>query len=754
MRLLLLLLLLFAPPLAAQTVEVRSGEHDTFTRLVFYLPDGVTGSLESGGEDPVVRLSRAGLRFDTGGVFARIPRTRLTDLLPVAGSGLALALACDCPVTLQREGARLLVVDISDGPARSAATPPSATRPQLRFGTVSPGAEVPMTTVRDRPAAPRQVPTPEAFPPEDAASAVARAERVSEAERALLQQIARAATQGLLDPVALARSRPTPTPEASVIPSAPPPGLPGEEEPQVAAESSVDQALRDVEGAPRMTADGEACLPDRSFDVASWASTGPFGSQLGALRVAAYGDVGRPDPEALTALARFYIHYGFGAEALEALSRIEAEQVALSSLRDMARILEMGQTGAPSVLDGQADCDGAVALWSVLASAVPVRGAGINAAAVQRTLLALPEALRRYLGPILSERLLLSGEEDLARQVLRLSAIGPAPPEADLAAARVDLVTGQTAPAEARLARAANAGGEASPEALATLLETQLSSGTEIDPVRIEEAAAYATQLRGQPLGARLKRAEIRALAANGRYETAFEELARAEAVISAAERQELLSDIALGLAARAGDVSLLDVALSRLTLVAGELAPEAGNAVAERLLALGFPEEAASFLAMGAEGVEGRDRRLLRARAALALERPRRAQADLLGLSGPDVEVLKAEAEALLGNHEAASDGFDALDDAAGAARQAWLAGDWQRLRASEDPVLSDLANLVRSETEPVARPERGPGGGLPDGTLAQNRMLLQSSGAARETLEKLLESVEMSGALEAPQQ
>ena len=75
MRLLLLLLLLFAPPLAAQTVEVRSGEHDTFTRLVFYLPDGVTGSLESGGEDPVVRLSRAGLRFDTGGVFARIPRT-------------------------------------------------------------------------------------------------------------------------------------------------------------------------------------------------------------------------------------------------------------------------------------------------------------------------------------------------------------------------------------------------------------------------------------------------------------------------------------------------------------------------------------------------------------------------------------------------------------------------------------------------------------------------------------------------------
>ena len=87
--------LCLAWPLAvwAQTVEVRSGEHANFTRLVFNLPERMDVDLRYQADGVVLSFERDGLTFDTGTVFARVPTTRL-KAMSVDASRMTLTLAC------------------------------------------------------------------------------------------------------------------------------------------------------------------------------------------------------------------------------------------------------------------------------------------------------------------------------------------------------------------------------------------------------------------------------------------------------------------------------------------------------------------------------------------------------------------------------------------------------------------------------------------------------------------------------------
>ena len=116
---------------SAQTLTMRSGEHATFTRLTLPLPPGQGWQLGRTDDGYGLRLPGSAATLATGGVFARIPRSRLAALRPAA-TGIDLLLACDCHAIGFEEG-DLLVVDIRDGP------PPPGARFEARLaGPVRP----------------------------------------------------------------------------------------------------------------------------------------------------------------------------------------------------------------------------------------------------------------------------------------------------------------------------------------------------------------------------------------------------------------------------------------------------------------------------------------------------------------------------------------------------------------------------------------------------------------------------------------
>lgn len=119
-KLLALVIALSASPLAAQqSVLVRSGEHDGFSRLVLKIdPASDWNVVETPGE-AVLELPDQQLNFQTRQVFDRIPKTRILDVSGTtsdAGSSLQLTLNCKCEVQSFVFNKNYIVLDVHDGP--------------------------------------------------------------------------------------------------------------------------------------------------------------------------------------------------------------------------------------------------------------------------------------------------------------------------------------------------------------------------------------------------------------------------------------------------------------------------------------------------------------------------------------------------------------------------------------------------------------------------------------------------------------
>jgi cell division septum initiation protein DivIVA len=177
-------------------------------------------------------------------------------------------------------------------------------------------------------------------------------------------------------------------------------------------------------------------------------------------------------------------------------------------------------------------------------------------------------------------------------------------------------------------------------------------------------------------------------------------------------------------------DVDFARYLLSRLDHAATLPADET-NRLAARLLEMGFAQEAGDLLGHGAEREAGRERRILRAETALAMKRPRQAEAEVLGLSGIDVDTLRARARTMAGDHAVAASVYSALDAQTESRRAAFLAGDWDRLAKSSDPLLAQIARGKLSV--PSTQNEE-------DGVLTRNRRLLDQSSNSRQMLDELL--------------
>lgn len=733
-RILLLCILLFvaASGLQAQTVVVRSGEHETFTRLVMKLKDGVDWSITRSNQLARVDIDQPDIQFDTAAVFQRIPRKRLLALKQREnGAPLELSLNCNCKVESFAQPGNYLVIDIHDPMTAEALVSPGLPPIGIatyRFNLGEGTARARLTHVgdlqRSEPLAP-----PVANPPSTGEGATLVGSSFS--EQRLLAQIQRAASQGMLTPVAQLVPQ-TPASVSVKTETALSPQI------NIATTTVIDRDMANVAGVVDQFSNEPNCLPPEFVAVADWGDDQPFSDQVSQHRVRLFEEFYQLNSAAVTDLAKTYLYFGFGDEARAVLALLSETDEQTHVLLALADVLDDRPVAQGELLSGQSGCSPDSALWSALAQ--PDDSAKINSDAVMQSFSHLPRHLRQQLGPRLSRQFNSLGRRELASDVLRAidrSTDSSGPPH-DLAAAEIEIATGQSVAAVEKMEKVVVSDSELSPEALIQLIDTLETERRPLRPDLPELAAAYATEHRLGELEAELRRIHAKSLAMVGRFDEAFRVLGELMELGSELASDRATNSVLNSLTENADDVTFLTFVLPRAKSDGIALSSQLETKMAERLLSLGFAEQAYAMLKPARSDTLSKKEQLLRAEIALANGLPHRAMIEVLNLKSPEASEIRARAMRANGDFDTAG---QVLLDAARpetAARNLWLGDAWESLPTIEDSQYSRLAQLssqlaLQIDTDDAIPP------------LAAARTLLDDSMNARSGIDEMLGTLQV---------
>lgn len=420
----------------AQTVGVRSGEHDGFTRLVLDIGTHRDWSLSGTGDSRRLSLTPAAEGYEIGQVFDLIPRSRLAAL--EVDDGLILSLACPCDVSASRYQGRYLVLDIAAAPA--AVSPlPAPDRPPSGAMAIQRGQaaaerlpDMSRVLIADTALTPAQVRVAAQPGPGDV--------DMAEAARIMAEQLARAAASGLLSAAPL-----RPMSDADPLPDRPDvqigrPPPPAPMDPSVhtlplRAETALDAALHQAPG-PQPRRNRLACT-GATVPTRDWSSGAGLDQGLGLLRAAVFDDRDQVQRDAVIALAQHYLFYGFGAEAAFWLHQIEDAPAELQVIAALVDRLD-GPHFPPE--PDPLTCSDEELLWRYLDAAPGAPAlAEDQAGRVQRATAALPPVLRDQIAPRIARALFADGHLQAARNLRDMLARGGRLPDAALLMLDLDL---------------------------------------------------------------------------------------------------------------------------------------------------------------------------------------------------------------------------------------------------------------------------------------------------------------------------
>lgn len=740
---LVLLFALLGAAATAQQITVRSGEHGEFTRLVLTIPEASDWSIVDGADSrsKKVKFATGGKTFDTSEVFQRINRNRISDLsVSEAGAALTIKLACTCSVSAFLMQSTLLVIDVKPGGAPGQVI--SRPKPVARPAIAQPGGQFSEVKVGPWPRIGLPKKGSSLLPALDLPAEPTDLEDLTRSsdlepgtfELALAEQLAAAATEGVLEPAFRSLPR-VQSAEPTLSDSPETHGAETQDYGEIvdSAGETIAEALENQSpfgSETRVRIGANSCIRDSSLNIEDWATEDGLTGTIPDLRRSLYGELDRIDPDVMKDLAKAYIHFGFGLEARSILAMdSKAPDKTLSA---MARIVDGGFDQA-GVFADQTDCDGRAAMWAMLAAAALPVSAQIDDIAILRSFEELPLHLRKLLGPKLATRLAEEGKPKTARDVLlrlRRATGDVSTEEMDFSEAKIDRLEGALHEAKAILDDIATGRSKNGPEALIALIELAAQEDATVPEDMLELAAAYTTELRETEQGSDLWLAHLRALISNDRFDEAFSEL---KTETSGLEESLAIgrSELFLATARRGEDITFLRHSVAATADQKENMPERVLRAVAERLLDLGLPQEAAKWVSVDRGETASREWRILNARNLLAEFKPEEAEIALIGLDGEDVLGLRAEARWLMGDYDYVKTVQAELGNDRGARDAAWLAGDWQSVALSDDDPLSAAASLVR--TDQPKHTDEGP-------SLQLAESLALESARLRETLNTLL--------------
>ncbi|MDA5092823.1 hypothetical protein O2N63_01835 [Aliiroseovarius sp. KMU-50] len=764
----IVLIILTAGKVHADTIAVRSGEHQNFSRLVVYTHSPGAwkfGRVDGGFE---LRLASPDVQFNLERAFELIPRTRISDLGDLGDGRLQVSATCDCHADVFVVGGGQIVIDIVSGEGSSANEIYNAylDKPRQPNFKLRSEADARVTTAArlglplfpsktqerlngaETPSAPYDINLDEPVARDDERAgqdsrSPTNHSRVQSTELALLEQIGRAAAQGLIDADMSSL-------EAEVEKSAYPQGAipePIAEEidapvlpksldvnEHIAVQTSIDRETSTRQAVVLSTQEGFACFSDGDYSIELWGQDISNGADLAQYKSALLGEFDRPDPDAINQYIRYLIYLTFGAETRAVASQFKDAITSHDIVMQMADVMDFHQSTQASDVAPQMGCDGKTALWAALSQPELRPGQEINTKAILTAFSELPLHLRRHLGPKLAQKFMDHGDQSSAMSIRNYleRASGDHGVGFELLEARIDLQEGDADQAEERLTRIVNDDGELSPDAALELVNSKLERGEPVPQRYIELVSTYSFERRGGPEGAVLMIAEIRALASVSNFDEAYEQidLAASSRRLVSWEITELRSHLLAELLAKGGDAQFLRYTIGHIEDAVG-LEPRLRTDLARRLLSLGFSRQAR--MALDVEGVPpGVPQRLTYAMIALYEDKPKTALGYLAGIETEGAERLRAEALMAAGNPDAAAEIYHNFNEVDARQRAILRSKSWQNLAQSELKMTDELDRLQIVNAEPI--PD------VDESTLAQSTELLKRSEVSRSILSSFL--------------
>ncbi len=563
----------------------------------------------------------------------------------------------------------------------------------------------------------------------------ARAATVNASEQRLLQQIGRAANQGLLDMAIADAQIDTSTRQLSPLDRD---GRPLDPLANIMITSAIDREAGLVSRAAK-DEEPEFCLPDGATAIYAWGNDSSFADQLGPLRGALVQEFDDVNPSTVMSLARLYLFFGFGTEAKAMLSILPGDRIApqtKETLMALADLVDGNTLPINHVFSGQQICEGNSPLWAVLADGTVKKGA--NSDAIQQAFNRLPGHMRVHLGPRLSSIFAEAGDSHVAEAILRaVNRTGVEDvPEMNMAEAAIADLAGDTETMAEKLTEEVTDRTENTPIALIELVALNYKERKALSPDVPDLIGSYEHENKDGELGAQLRQAQIAALALTGRFHDAFQELKAVTKNDGPAARAKALDPLMTLLTERADDVTFLQYALVfAKQSTASEAAPVA-DLIARRLLSLGFADQAMSLLKKLALEPENEDRRLMLAEAALAQNKPQQALVELMGLDSTEANRLRAEALWRNGEYGRSGEYMQVAQDPNQAVRGFWHSEDLEAIQMIETEADAPFRQVADMTTE-IGETAKDPEGLTP---LAHARALVESSQGTRGGIEELL--------------
>jgi len=689
-------LLILAFEARAESVKVRAGDHPDFIRLMLTFDERPPWS---------VRQTRAGydISFDseTSVVFDLADAFRLADdagiELNANEDRLSVNFECACAAEFRNQGQNGLVVDIRVLEPDIVAPPmqEAPQQPDNPTGAISDIALPSADALFDRNA----ILDIAANPTFGEIDLPVRPDGFSEAVTSLGRELSRAAAQGLIEasPDPERRDGHALGPISTAI---------GDGRANISATTSLDREILPLRNVVPPTNMGATCFPDDQVDIDAWGNVSML-ADLGRLRGAAMAEDGAILPEGALALARYYLALGFGAEA-KSYAKLLPDGSHQSLLYALADIMDEVQTDS-TVLDGQAFCNGKIALWAILARPITAAEAPTSTDDILATFSALPAHLRIHLGPTLAERLRSAGLDDDARIAVNAVTRGGAKTsESELVNARLGLSGTGHDIAQSVLEDLAHGSDATAAEALIELLEDARARGMPPNPDWVEDAPSLVRATIGTQASERLNISALRGRIALGQFDILRNELSEDMPGIDDVLRQTLAAEALVQAEKVAEPVAFLKTEVSLNYLSPQEVIDRTSRfKIAKRLTDLGLAERAIPYLpddpmemeevlitadVLFATGAEMRA-------VALLESRPEDVARKKLGL------MLSRVGQDALAVPVFASSGQ--LDDAVDAAMRV---GDWDWIASQETSVSEAARGLLSPVPDPgVTQPING---------------------------------------------
>jgi tetratricopeptide (TPR) repeat protein len=716
-RLVALFFLILLPAFAsANPVQVQSGEHDGFTRLVLDYGQTVDWQLGRSPDGYALHVTST-IGYDFTQVFDLIGKGRLAAIWADPENGdLRIGIACACHAIPFEFRPGIVVIDLKDG------APPSGSSFEMALNGDAATALPKHTRPRPR-ARPALLKSYDWLNLAVSGSEALNIELKNQnhtglldeidptmepLRAALLRQLGRGAAQGVVD-MTLPKDAPSPSNESG----SPSVQIRIGELPGVTAEMT--------DTGKSLTASGNACPPASSLAISDWGDDRPISQQIADSKQGLIGEFDKPNSETLSRAIKFNLFIGFGAEVRQLLEAFPVDHNDTPLWRSLSLLLD-NEPDIDSAFAELGACNSSAAMWAILSQPASEVGITFNREAALLAFSALPIHLRQLLGPRLASRFLELEDAKAARAVR--DAILRAPSlvgvETDLLMVEMDMKHGNPKSAELKLVDILANAGPHMTEALIAYVDSRIAQSLPISADTIPALESMLIEQSGSEDFPRVQRALALAHAASGDFSAAF--ATTPEVVETEANIWRILAYIG-------EDAAILEHAILAEKQPRAELSVEVSETLAWRLLNLGFAHDAARWL----NNVANPDS-ILAAKISLSQGDAQSALTWLDGLTEPEALTLRALALQGLGDNAAAAKIYS--DSGAETLAQTTMihARDWAGLsEKGSDPWKAATAMVL---------PALG-GSPTPGGPLARGHSLIDESTNTRIAIGSLLHGV-----------